>query len=165
VAGDNLVEGAYQVLSRQSENTLEVHVPAPPKPAAPAPGAAAAPAPAAPPPVPAEALGPPALHLARYLTLDPQKWTIAPVAGGYAKIVNLGTGDAIGATAAAVELGAYAGTDAQLWRLEQFPDGGYRILNKATGLSLAAGSAKDPNGVVVGPFVRDDLHLWTITTP
>ena len=49
-----------------------------------------------------------------------------------------------------------------MWRLEQFPDGGYRIRNKATGLSLTAAGA---GGVVAGDFVRDDLHLWTITTP
>ena len=49
-----------------------------------------------------------------------------------------------------------------MWRLDQFPDGGYRIRNKATGLCLTAAGA----GVLTASeFVRDDLHLWTVTTP
>jgi hypothetical protein len=94
--------------------------------------------------------------------LDNQKWTIAPTGGGFYKIVNLGTGDALGTTDAAIGLAAYMGADGQLWRLDQFPDGGYRIRNKATGLCL---TAADSGGVGASAFVRDDLHLWTITTP
>jgi arabinan endo-1,5-alpha-L-arabinosidase len=99
--------------------------------------------------------------------LDSQRWTIAPI-GGYYKVANLATGDAIGLPAGAsgvavVELAAYTGADGQLWSLDQFPDGSYRIRNKAAGLAL--GSAKDGNGLVATSFVRDDMHLWTITTP
>jgi arabinan endo-1,5-alpha-L-arabinosidase len=158
VAGDNLTDGTYQIVSRQTENTLEVHVPtAPPTPR-----------PAGTPPgpvmdVPGEPIGPPAVRLSRYLTLDNQKWTIAPAEGGFYKIVNLGSGTAIGAgTGGAVELSPYSGADGQLWQLDQFPDGGYRIRNKASGLSLTAAGA---GGLVASAFVRDDLHLWTITTP
>jgi hypothetical protein len=58
-----------------------------------------------------------------------------------------------------------------LWHLDQFPDGGWRIRNKGTGLSLREGggggvAAVAPGGLVtLAPFVRDDPHLWTITTP
>jgi arabinan endo-1,5-alpha-L-arabinosidase len=159
VAGDNLTDGTYQIVSRQSENTLESHVPtAPPPP----------PPPGTPPPrgpvqdVPGTPIGPPAPRLSRYLTLDNQKWTIAPAGGGFYKIVNLGSGDAIGATDAAITLAAYTGADGQLWRLDQFPDGGYRIRNKATGMCLTAAGG---GGLTASAFVRDDLHLWTITTP
>ena len=144
VAGDNLTEGTYQIVSRQSENTLGVYAPPPAAPS-----------------------GPPAVHLNHYLTLDNEKWTIAPVEGGFYKIVNVGNGNAMQVPGDAtgtspVGLAAYTGTDSQLWRLEQFPDGGYRIRNKASGLSLTEGAA---GTVVAGPFVADDLHRWTITTP
>jgi arabinan endo-1,5-alpha-L-arabinosidase len=159
-AGDNLSEGTYQIVSRQSENTLEAHIPTAPP--APRPtGTAAATGPVQ--DVPGVPIGPAVLHLSRYLTLDNQKWTIAPAGGGFSKIANSGTGDAIGSAArGGVGLAAYTGADGQMWRLEQFPDGGYRIRNKATGLSLtAAGSG----ALTASEFVRDDMHLWTVTTP
>src|ERR1019366_3739960 len=139
MAGDNLGDGTYQIVSRQSENTLEVRTPTAPPP----PRAAGTPPPTGPvQDVPGVPIGPPAVHLGRYLTLDNQKWTIAPAEGGFYKIVNLGSGAAIGAgTGGAVELSPYTGADGQLWQLDQVPDGGYRIRNKASGLSLTAASA------------------------
>ena len=98
--------------------------------------------------------------LARYLTLDNQKWTIAPAGGGFYKIVNVGTGNALGASGITlafgmtVDLSPYTGADAQLWHLDQFPDGGWRIRNKGTGLSLTPGRRR--RKVALGPFVRDD---------
>jgi arabinan endo-1,5-alpha-L-arabinosidase len=164
VAGDNLTEGTYQIVSRQSENTLESHVPTAPPPPPPA---------GTPPPrgpvqdVPGVSIGPAAPRLSRYLTLDSQKWTIAPAGGGFSKIVNAGTGDALGAAdgftngvGIAVELAPYTGADKQMWHLDQFPDGGWRIRNK-TGGSLFENGAS----VFLSTFVRDDLHLWTIATP
>jgi len=164
VAGDNVAEGTYQIVSRQSENTLESHVPtAPPPP----------PAPGTPPPrgpvldVPGTPIGPAAPRLWRYLALDNQKWTIAPAGGGFYKIVNAGSGDALGEGEVKgtgmppVTLAAYTGADKQMWRLDQFPDGGWRIVNKADGLSLNSGSG----GMMLDKFKRDDMHLWTITTP
>lgn len=110
-----------------------------------------------------EPAGPPSLRVARYLTLDNQKWTIAPVAGGFYRIVNGGTGDALGTTdGGSVGVGAYTSADGQMWRLEEFPDGGYRIRNKATGMSLVASGG---GGLAMSEFVRDDAHLWTVTTP
>jgi len=158
MAGDNLADGTYQIVSRQSENTLEVRTPTappPPRPAGTPPGPVMD--------VPGTPIGPPAMHLGRYLTLDNQKWTIAPAGGGFYKIVNLGSGAAMAAgNGGAVELAPYTGTDAQIWQLDQFPDGGYRIRNKSSGLCLTAASS---GGVTASAFVRDDLHLWTITTP
>ena len=164
VAGDNVAEGTYQIVSRLSENTLESHVPtAPPPP----------PAPGTPPPrgpvldVPGTPIGPAAPRLWRYLALDNQKWTIAPAGGGFYKIVNAGSGDALGEGEVKgtgmppVTLAAYTGADKQMWRLDQFPDGGWRIVNKADGLSLNSGSG----GMMLDKFKRDDMHLWTITTP
>jgi arabinan endo-1,5-alpha-L-arabinosidase len=164
VAGDNLTEGTYQIVSRQSENTLESHVPTAPPPPPPA---------GTPPPrgpvqdVPGVSIGPAAPRLSRYLTLDSQKWTIAPAGGGFSKIVNAGTGESLGAAdgftngvGIAVELAPYTGADKQMWHLDQFPDGGWRIRNK-TGGSLFENGAS----VFLSTFVRDDLHLWTIATP
>ncbi len=165
VAGDNLTEGTYQIVSRQSENTLESLVPTAPPPPPPA---------GTPPPtgpvrdVPGVPIGPAAPKLSRYLTLDNQKWTIAPVGGGFYKILNAGTGDALGVGLAqpdgpllAVTLKPYTGDEVQMWHLDQFPDGGYRVRNKETGLSLTAMGGS----VALAPFVRGDVELWTITTP
>ncbi len=158
IAGDNLSAGTYQIVSRQSENTLEEHRASPLA----NPAGQTASAPAVPPALPA-------LRLAHYLTLDTQQWTIAPV-GAFYKIVNQATGDAITQSTAAaspvLELVPYTGADGQLWGLDQFPDGSYRIRNKATGLTLAtSASAKGSDGLAIVPFVRDDLHLWYIATP
>jgi arabinan endo-1,5-alpha-L-arabinosidase len=161
VAGDNLVDGPYQIVSRQSENTLEEHVPTAPPPPRPA----GAPAPAGPvQDVPGVPIGPPALRLARYLALDRQRWTVSPAGRGFSKIVDVGSGDALTAAtgSSAVGLAAYTGSDGQMWQLDEFPDGGYRIRNKASGLCLTATGG---GGVGTSAFVRDDLHLWTITTP
>jgi hypothetical protein len=108
-------------------------------------------------------------RVARYLTLDGQKWTITAVGGGFYKIVNVGTGDALGtfgvylAFGTTVDLSAYPGADGQLWSLDEFPDGGWRIRNKSTGLSLREGGGGGM--VALGEFVRNDAYLWTITTP
>ncbi len=102
------------------------------------------------------------LRVGRYLTLDNQKWTIAAAGGGFSKIVNAGTGEALGVVGGTATLAAYTGADGQLWRLEEFPDGGYRIWNKGTGTSLTAAGR---DGTTVEKFSRDDMHLWVITTP
>lgn len=160
VAGDNLTDGTYQIVSSQSENTLEVHTPTAPPPPPPA---------GTPPPrgpvqdvVTGPPIGPPALRLSRYLTLDNQKWTIASAGGGFYKLLDVASSSAIGtASDGSLALAPFTSTDSQMWRLDQFPDGGYRITNKATGLALTASGAT----LSATPFVRDDLHLWTITTP
>ncbi len=177
VAGDNIAEGTYQLVSRMSENTLEETVSA-----ANGPSAAANTNPTSVPDVghPGGAQ-PGKARLNRYLTLDNQKWTIAPVEGGFYKIVNAGTGDALGVSELAPSLGGtvqrllaltpYTGTDAQLWHLDQFPDGGWRIRNKADGLSMQTedlrveGSGVALGLLMVGVFTRDDGNLWEITTP
>jgi arabinan endo-1,5-alpha-L-arabinosidase len=175
IAGDNLADATYQIVSRQSENTLEEHIPAPvpfrnvDAGADPAPTPTAASQNPAPPParvLPRTAVQPQKLHLGRYLALDYQKWTIASAGGGFYKIVNTATADAIGTPPgtdpAAIEMAPYTGADGQLWSLDQFPDGSYRIRNKATGMAL---TATGTNGVAASNFVHDSLHLWTITTP
>jgi arabinan endo-1,5-alpha-L-arabinosidase len=160
VAGDNLSEGTYQIVSRQSENTLEEQMPA----AVAAAGDASGPAVAG----QAGGVGQPEARLARYLTLANQTWTIAPAGGGFYKIVNAATGDAletgginwrIGTVAS---LSPYTGADAQMWQLEQFPNGGYRIRNKWGGSLRAGGGA---GMVALDTFATDDWFLWTITTP
>jgi arabinan endo-1,5-alpha-L-arabinosidase len=164
VAGDNLVDGAYQIVSRQSENTLEERVAAGTAGAAAGASTALPAAPNAPLVTPtAAASAAPVARLARYLSLANQRWTITPVDGGFYKIVNGATGNALGTAAdgAGVSLSAYSGADGQMWHLDQFPDGGWRIRNKM-GLSLRM---MDGGVLALAPFARDDLHLWTITTP
>jgi arabinan endo-1,5-alpha-L-arabinosidase len=177
VAGDNLADGTYQIVSSESENNLQSQSPTPSTvpfrnvDAGSDPAAAASASlgksqnpPANPPAV--SKYAPPRLHLGRYLTLENQKWTISAAGSGFYKIVNVGSGDAIEAAAggdkADIDLAAYTGADGQLWRLEQFPDGSYRIVNKATGFTLTATGA---NGVAASEFVQDGLHLWKITSP
>lgn len=163
VAGDNVAEGTYQLVSRMSENTLEETVAPPVNPAGPArvdpaPTSAAAPV-----------IQPGLARLNRYLTLNNQKWTIAPVANGFYEIVNAATGDALGVNSDAAIAGdslqvgtaRFTSADGQLWHLDQFPDGGWRIRNK-TGASLRMA---ERGTVAVGAFMRDDAHLWEITTP
>ena len=163
VAGDNLSEGTYQIVSRMSENTLEETV-APPATA----GNRAAGVDPAPTSAPAPTIQSGLVRLNRYITLENQKWTIAPVADGFYKIVNVATGDALGTGEVYAGTGApylalspYKGSDGQQWHLDQFPDGGWRIRNK-TGASLGMG---ERGSVAVGSFTRDDTHLWEITTP
>jgi arabinan endo-1,5-alpha-L-arabinosidase len=160
IPGDNLTDGTYQIVSRQSEYTLEEHRPAAETSrTATGDGVASAAPPAA---QPATTAAGGTARLVRYITPDNQKWKIAPVKGGFYSVVNAGTGDALGSAGAGAELAPYAGKDEQMWRLEQFPDGGYRVVNKATRKCLIASGVP---GVTVGDFVRDDSHLWTITTP
>jgi hypothetical protein len=160
IPGDNLTDGTYQIVSRQSEYTLEEHRPAAETSKTATGDAVASAAPPAAQPATTAAGG--TARLVRYITLDNQKWKIAPVKGGFYSVVNAGTGDALGSAGAGAELAPYAGKDEQMWRLEQFPDGGYRVVNKATRKCLIASGMP---GVTVGDFVRDDSHLWTITTP
>ncbi|HEY5055688.1 MAG TPA: RICIN domain-containing protein, partial [Acidobacteriaceae bacterium] len=165
VAGDNIGEGTYQLISRMSENTLEETVAPPANPA----GNGAARNDPAPTSAPAPATAPGQVRLNRYLTLDNQKWTITPVANGFYMIVNAATGDALGMNSDAAVAGAalqlsvtpFTGADGELWHLDQFPDGGWRIRNK-TGASLRMG---ERGGVTPDTFTRDDAHLWEIATP
>jgi arabinan endo-1,5-alpha-L-arabinosidase len=133
VAGENLADGTYQIVSRQSEYMLQQ-----------------------------AAGGSAELRVGHYLALDNQKWTIAAMGGGWSKMVNAGSGDALGVTDGAAAAGPYTGGDGQLWKLEEFPDGAYRIWNKASGLSLTAAGR---GGVAAQTFAHDDAHLWTIMTP
>lgn len=143
VAGDHLEDGTYQIVSRMSENTLQQVVP---KAAAGGAGTTSV----------------PEIRLSRYLTLDTQKWTIAAVGGGLYKVVNEGSGMALGTgEGGTVELAPYTGADGQMWSLEQFPNGAYRMRSKA-GATLTAGSRGQ---VSAGAFVSDDDHLWEIETP
>ena len=142
VAGDNLTDGTYQVVSRQSEYTLAERVPVQANAAPTRENRSAA--------------------LVRYISVDAQRWKIAPTHGGFYTLVNAETGDALGTSGSEIELAPAADKDEQMWRLEQFPDGGYRILNKVTGKCLVT---SDSSRVGVADFVRDDTHLWKIGTP
>ncbi len=177
IAGDTLPEATYQIVSRKSEDVLELRLPPAPKPAANpgAPPQTAPPSevglvpPASPlqasrpqnPPVPAsesaaysETPGQRPIHLARYIATPNQQWTIAPAVNGFYKILNLANGQALTVTAdcpriCPMHLAPFTSADPQLWRIDQLPDASYRIRNKATGLT----------------YTDDDLGNWLITTP
>jgi arabinan endo-1,5-alpha-L-arabinosidase len=155
IAGDNLAEATYQIVSRRSEDVLEMRPPPAPKPGASSqtpPEAAAY----------SEAPNPNPIHLGRYIATPNQQWTIAPAGNGFYKILNLANGQALEAATSTVHLAPFTSADTQLWQLDQLPDASYRIRNKVTGLTLAA---PDANGVSAAPFTHDDFNTWNITTP
>ena len=155
VAGDNLPDGSYQLVSRQSENSLGIYAAGVSQPSTSAgrPGAPVEP-----------------LRLNRYLARENEQWKIAPAGGGFYRIVNRATGEALernpratGSVTTAASFAAFTGSDDQLWALDQFPDGSYRIRNKRNGMCLSA--APQSTAVFTAPFAADDLHLWNIATP
>jgi arabinan endo-1,5-alpha-L-arabinosidase len=175
IAGDNLPEAAYQIVSRKSEDVLELRLPPAPKPAtnsgAPPQTASSSAVGIVTPPPAAEAAaysetpGPNSIQLARYIATPNQQWTVAPAGNGFYKVLNLATKQALEAAPASsstVHLAPFTSADTQLWQLDQLPDASYRIRNKATGLTLAAPSA---HAVIAAPFTADDLHTWLIATP
>lgn len=159
VAGDHLVDGTYQLVSRETEYTLGIYPAAPSKTGAP-------PTPQSP-----SIEGEPTLKLSRYLARPNESWTLAAAGGGLYKIVNSGTGEGLAVNAGSndkrlgtpIVLNPFTGAPEQLWSVEQFPDGTYRVRNPASGLCLSAIVAE--RGVVAGPCGHDDLHRWSIMTP
>jgi len=150
VAGENLKDGTYQVVSQQTGTIMETPA-----------GAVADATPA---------------RLGKYLSQDQQKWTVAAVGGGYYKIVGSATAKALEspatktgdgpATDSPVRIAAYTGADTQLWRIDQLPDGSYRIESKAARQALSiVTSGPQANAIVVRDYKGDDTQRWVIAVP
>ncbi|GAC1417745.1 MAG: hypothetical protein NVSMB62_08810 [Acidobacteriaceae bacterium] len=160
VAGDHLPDGTYQLISRETENTLGIYPPASKKPGDTPTRQSSS----------AEEI--PTLRLNRYLARPYENWTIAEAGAGLYKIVNSGTGDALAVSAhsknpegtgVAVTIGPYTGAPEQLWSVEQFADSAYSVRNPSSGLCLSEDVAT--RGVLAGSCGPSDLHRWTIASP
>lgn len=179
VAGDNFVEGTYEIESERRGYALElavdfVRMPGgmrgfnhnndePVK------------------PVPSQKLedviktwptGNIDVRIGDYMFRPHQKWTISavPEAGGYLggpyyKIVIEGTGRALAATADAglITVPEFTGTAEQLWRIDQLTDGTYRIMPKAVPNSdqkFVLVSPGDSTPALAGFDMQSDNCKW-----
>jgi arabinan endo-1,5-alpha-L-arabinosidase len=112
-----------------------------------------------------------------YVARPHQKWTItaAPDSSGYLgapyyKIVIAGTDRALAATADAevITVPAFTGAPEQLWLIDQLTDGTYRIMPKAIPGSteqLALVSAGDSRPVLARFDVSSDNSKWSFKAP
>ena len=112
-----------------------------------------------------------------YVARPHQKWTItaAPDSSGYLgapyyKIVIAGTDRALAATADAevITVPAFTGAPEQLWRIDQLTDGTYRIMPKAIPGSkeqLALVSVGDSRPVLAKFDVSSDNSKWSFKAP
>jgi hypothetical protein len=99
-----------------------------------------------------------------YMSVEAQRWTIAPAGGGFYQIAQVGTGNAleVSTDGKTVDLAPFTGADAQLWTVDEFPDGSWRIRNKANGAMLGT---EPKERVETGQFTGDFAHPWWILTP
>lgn len=152
VAGDHLQAGTYQLSAVAGEDTLEIGRERPRDQAG----------------LGADGTESAGVRVGRYLARPFQQWTITPAEAGLYRIVNAGTGEALGVDANAggaglIALGSDAEAAAQQWALEEMPDGSYRIRNPASGLELM--TEGQGGRVGVSSPAEDDEHHWRITTP
>ena len=189
VAGENVIEGTYQIESVRTGTALELAVEGVPvggpRRRGPGGGLAASTSPP-PPPIPAQeaaqvsanwAAGRADVRLSPYMVQAQQKWRVTPVAGAggypgspYFKITVDGTDRALAATAegelAAVP--AFTGASEQLWRIDQLADGSYRVMPKALPQSSAplALSAVGSSKPTLATFrTNGDRERWLFKTP
>jgi arabinan endo-1,5-alpha-L-arabinosidase len=161
VAGDNFIEGTYEIESARTGTALELAVQGTPvggprgggRGAGPPGGGRGAPGGRGDgtggAPIPAQDAAQVAanwpggtidLRMSPYLAQAQQKWSVTPVAnaGGYPgspffKITIAGTDRALAATADGdvIAVAAFTGAPEQLWRIDQLTDGTYRVMPKA----------------------------------
>jgi arabinan endo-1,5-alpha-L-arabinosidase len=146
VAGDNFLEGTYEILSERSGFALELAVDF----VRMAGGMRGFGRPAAPiTPVAAQELadvsaawpaGNIEIRIGDYMARPHQKWTVTPVAGAggtpgapYFRIAIAGTDRSLAATkeGEVIAMPTFTGGPEQLWRIDQLTDGTYRIMPKA----------------------------------
>jgi arabinan endo-1,5-alpha-L-arabinosidase len=103
----------------------------------------------------------------RYLSRDHQKWNITPAGGGFYKILNAQSGNALTATGTTANIAPFTGADNQLWKIDQLTDGTYRVVSKAekSALSAVVKKSKGNNAVALEPFTGGDSQRWQIITP
>ncbi len=185
VAGDNFVEGTYEIQSERSGYALELAVDFVRMDRGARGGFGAPPAgPVT--PVPSQELaqvsttwpaGDIDIRIGDYMFRPHQKWTITPVAnaGGYPgspyfKITIAGTDRAFAATAdgEVVAAPAFTGSPEQLWRIDQLTDGTYRIMPKAVPnskgpVALTAVGRSTPTLAKFDP--KSDKARWNFKKP
>ena len=158
-AGEDVKDGTYQMQSKRLGDVLEFGS--------------------------TSATAPDRLHLGRYASTGNQKWEFAAAGGGYYKIIESGTANALEASApqastvaGAVGLAPYTGADSQLWKMDELSDGSYRVEAKTSRLALAAatrsaGHDTTPAGVApagpvpasLKPYTGDDAQRWFLLAP
>lgn len=155
VAGENLKAGTYQFVCERTGSNMELN----PKHAEDG-----------------------EVTLGTYLTLDGQKWSVAPAGGGFHRITGM-NGKALDFTddesrGAVVRVAAAAAdSDAQLWKIDRLTDGSCRVTSKVNKLALTAVPAEPEPGplalqvgrefgpLVLRPFTGDRAQRWTVTEP
>ncbi|MDP9173980.1 MAG: family 43 glycosylhydrolase [Planctomycetota bacterium] len=158
--GENVKEGTYQLMSKQTGTVLQV---APHRPATGADAAGAS-------TMPDHGMS---AQMGRYLIRENQKWMLAPVSGGFYKIIAAGNGGALEVLGAAVddksvdnvEIEPYTGAENQLWKIDQFADGSYRLSSKMNKHALTGGMDEERPGVAAKEFSGDDTQKWIVAAP
>ena len=184
VAGDNFMEGTYEIQSERSGYALELTVDF-----ARMPGGMRffrrdenEPVKPVPPQTLSDVLkdwptGNIDVRMSDYMFRPHQKWTITPVdsVGGYPgspyfKITIEGTDRALAATADSevVTVPAFSGSPEQLWRIDQLTDGTYRIMpkvvpNSSEPLALTAVGDCTPTLMKFNP--KSDKSRWNFRIP
>jgi arabinan endo-1,5-alpha-L-arabinosidase len=187
VAGENFVEGTYQIESARTGTALELGVEGVPVGGLRGRGGRGGRG-GAPPVAPIRdqdasqvAANWPAggidVRLSPYMLQAQQKWRVTPVAdaGGYPgspyfKITIDGTDRALAATddGELTTVPSFTGAPAQLWRIDQLTDGTYRVMPKtsATAGTRAALSAVGSSKPTLAPFRPDgDRERWLFKKP
>jgi arabinan endo-1,5-alpha-L-arabinosidase len=186
VAGENVKQATYQVMSKRTGTVLELAVPGVPAMSGRGRGGMRGTPPAA---APTRGLRPAAMvaeasrnwpagatevRMAAYLLQAQQQWTITPVpeAGGYPgspyfKFTVAGTDRTLTTTEddELIAMPSFTGAPTQLWRIDQMADGSYRIAPKSTKDKLALTSI-GRGAVTLAPFAVDNPNQrWLLNQP
>ena len=185
VAGDNFVEGTYEIQSERSGYALELGVDFVRMTGGRGGGFGRPPAgPIV--PVPGQELsqvsgdwpaGPIDIRLGNYMVRPHQKWRISPVdgVGGYPgspffRICIEGTERSLAATAdrEVIAVPKFTGSPEQLWRIDQLTDGTFRIMPKQTPnstepLVLTSAGMSTPSLAKFDP--KSDKSRWSFNKP
>ncbi len=109
---------------------------------------------------------PSGVRLADYRVRSKQKWTIAPVGGGYYRIAaGQGNLALTAASGGSVQAEPFTGAEAQLWKLDELTNGNYRIQSKATRSVLSLTGAWQRPALALQAFTGQNTQWWQIVAP